>query len=275
MDTYFQNNLQIQIESRNVMIKMYLQHKQNMFCTFFPFVWTHRNHGDCFLSCTASGASSSAATALWPVECRDRWAPLNWACSINNLWDVDTVCRHSDTPGDALILPAEKTASCLISAQKVCFSSGHEKGVCVPASFKWESNSLIFPKPKAAHFKVVGSAENHTTSQQQNKRRGNLSPSFLLGSDCSGSFSRKTGQKDGGRAGTGMRDCSGCGSVISADQSVSLSAGCWSYSGPGQHPCGKQVIGIMGKLLSAFLHCGFIIHWPCFIYVIRILNGCN
>lgn len=68
------------------------------------------------------------AEAAWMVKAgsfvrHNGYILYYWACNINNLWDVDTVCRHSGTPGGALILPAEKTASCLISAQKVGFFS--------------------------------------------------------------------------------------------------------------------------------------------------------
>lgn len=70
----------------------------------------------------------------------------------------------------------------------------------MPASLRWESNSLIFAKSKAAHFKEAGLLENHTQSQQQRKGRGNslITPAFLL---ASGRFNRNLGWMDDVRAG--------------------------------------------------------------------------
>lgn len=45
-----------------------------------------------------------------------------------------------------------------------------------------------------------------------------------------------------------------------------------SVSGPGRHPCGETDDGQTFPGLSAL---GIVVGGPCFIYVIRIFNGCN
>lgn len=47
----------------------------------------------------------------------------------------------------------------------------------MPAAMKWESNSLIFPKPKAAHFKsgwISGESHNKPTTTEEEEGGGGV-----------------------------------------------------------------------------------------------------
>lgn len=175
-------------------------------------------------------------------------AALRVQHQYNNLLDVDTICSLSDRPGAALLSQRRKPHPVWYLVQR-CSFNGHEKGSSTPASLRWQSNSLIFTKSKAAHFKEAGLVENHTQSEQQRKRRGNslTALTFLL---RSGRFNRKLRWMD-----DVFRVCLGL--VFSylqhAEQSVPLSALSLARDGI------RVVKRMMGKLFPATLHLGLLL----------------
>lgn len=150
--------------------------------------------GSGIINKNASGASSSSVSAVWPV------AALNWACSVNNLLNVDTVCRQ--TPGDVPLSQLRKPNPVWILVKRffLFFSRWTWKRRLRASSFK---TGIKFPNLSQTKGCTLQSGRISGESHKEATRAG-------------GTF---------------------CPRLAAA---VSVSAGCCSFSGPGQHLCAKQ-----------------------------------